>query len=83
MRLVTTLAAFLMAAPAFAADEFTPALQAYMDDEISDWANAPEIVAAIKAQNEAHAGLSQTQIDEMDQAWRASVGSSTAPAAPA
>lgn len=73
MRLVTTVAALLMAVPAIASDEFTPALEAYMNDEIMDWANAPEIVAAIKAQNDAHASLTQTQIEEMDQAWRGTV----------
>lgn len=74
MRLMTSLAAIALAAsPAFA-DEFTPALQSYLNDEVSRWAQSPEIVAAIKAQNEAHAGLTQSQIDEMDQAWRANVG---------
>lgn len=83
MRFVPTVAALLLAAPVYAADEFTPALQAYMEDEISGWANAPEIVAAIKAQNEARDGITQAQIDEMDKAWRASVGSpSSAPIAP-
>ena len=83
MRFVPTVAALLLAAPVYAADEFTPALQAYMEDEISGWANAPEIVAAIKAQNEARDGITQAQIDEMDQAWRASVGSpSSDPIAP-
>jgi len=72
VRLFTTVAALLLTTPAFA-DEFTPALEAYMQEEISGWANAPEIVAAIKAQNETHAGMSQDQIDEMDQDWRANV----------
>jgi len=78
VRLVSTLAALLLSVPAFA-DEFTPALEAYMNDEISDWANDPAIVAAIKAQNDAHAGLSQDQIEEMDQEWRANVGDPSTP----
>ncbi len=76
MRLVSTVAALLLAVPAFA-DEFTPAFEAYLNDEISGWANGPEIVAAIKAQNAANAGLDQAQIDELDKTWRAEVGNAS------
>ncbi|WP_176695438.1 hypothetical protein [Phaeobacter sp. B1627] len=61
------------------ADEFTPTLQAYLDSEISGWANSPEIVAAITAQNAAHAGLTQSQIDEMDKNWRSQIGDPASP----
>ncbi len=76
MRLVSTVAALLLAVPALA-DEFTPAFEAYLNDEISGWANGPEIVAAIKAQNAANAGLDQAQIDELDKTWRAEVGNAS------
>jgi len=76
VRFVISVTAMLLGSSAFA-DEFTPALQAYMEAEISGWANSPDIVAAINAQNAAHAGLTQAQIDEMDKNWRAQVGDPT------
>nr|WP_175582322.1 PDC sensor domain-containing protein [Phaeobacter sp. HF9A] len=68
----------LLVTPALA-DEFTPALQSYMETEISGWANAPEIVAAIKAQNETNSDLTQAEIDALDQTWRANVGDPSNP----
>lgn len=76
MRLVSTLVGLFLAAPVLA-DEFTPALQSYMDSEISHWSNSPEIVAAIKAQNAANSGIDQARIDEMDKDWRANVGNAS------
>ncbi|KUP95049.1 hypothetical protein [Tritonibacter horizontis] len=78
MRFVVSVAALLLGSYAFA-DEFTPSLQAYLDNEISSWANSPEIVAAIKAQNEANQGLTQSQVDALDKEWRANVGDPASP----
>lgn len=39
----------------------------------------PMLVSAIKAQNEKHAGLSQADIDAMDQTWRAETAASERP----
>ena len=78
MRFIATAAAILFALPA-SANEFTPALEAYLNTEISGWANGPEIVAAIKAQNAANAGLDQARIDELDKTWRADVGNPSSP----
>ncbi|WP_420003895.1 PDC sensor domain-containing protein [Arenibacterium sp. LLYu02] len=78
MRLIATAAAILFALP-LSANEFTPALEAYLNDEISGWANGPEIVAAIKAQNAANAGMDQAKIDELDKTWRAEVGNPSSP----
>lgn len=74
MRFLTTVFAFsLVTAPAFAND-FAPALEAFLNEDVRGWSQSDEIVAAIKAQNAKHAGLSQPQIDDMDKTWRANVG---------
>ncbi|MEQ9258174.1 MAG: hypothetical protein RIG84_03655 [Roseovarius sp.] len=61
------------------ADEFTPALSKYLQEEISTWMNDPVLVEAVMAQNAAHGSLSQSEIDAMDQAWRAQVGDADSP----
>jgi len=68
------LAALFAAAPALAADDFTPALQAYMASDIASWAADPALVAAITAQNAATGGYDQAKIDALDQEWQAAVG---------
>ena len=61
------------------ANEFTPALEELASSRIQAIASSPEIVSAIRAQNAEHAGLSQSDIDALDQKWRAEVGSDTTP----
>lgn len=61
------------------ADEFTAPLAELAEAEIRGMLEDPAIVAAIRAQNADHAGLSQADIDTLDQKWRAEVGSSDAP----
>lgn len=61
------------------ANEFAPALSKYLQDEISTWMNDPVLIEAVIAQNAANAGLSQADIDSMDQAWRAQVGDANSP----
>src|SRR5690606_32638453 len=68
------LAALLAAAPALAADDFTPALQAYLASDIAPWAADPVLVAAILAQNAVTAGYDQAKIDALDQEWQATGG---------
>jgi hypothetical protein len=69
-----TLATVLVAMPA-AADDFTAALEAYLKDHVAVWANDPAIVAAINAQNAVTGAYDQPMIDQLDQQWRAEVGS--------
>ncbi len=57
------------------ADEFRPALEAYLEDELRGWINDPVLVAAVQAQNARTSGYDQATIDSLDQAWRAEVGS--------
>ncbi len=41
------------------------------ESAISTWVNDPIVIDAIKAQNEKHASLAQTDIDTLDKSWRA------------
>lgn len=61
-----------LAAPALATDYQSSATQ-YVKDHVEGWVEAPEILAAIQAQNDANAVLSQAQIDSLDAAWRAEI----------
>ncbi|MEM0988086.1 MAG: PDC sensor domain-containing protein [Pseudomonadota bacterium] len=71
--------AMITAAGAAAANEFEPALKALADDQIKAIVADPALIAAIRAQNEKHAGLDEGAIIEMDKAWRAEVGGSSTP----
>ena len=77
----TTLLAGLvcLAATAATANDYAPAMQAYVDESIAAWMNDAALVAAIKAQNEKHAGLDAAAIEAMDQTWRAEVGTAATP----
>ena len=71
-------ASLTVAAPA-SANEFEPALRELAQTKIKELMSNPEFIAAVRAQNEKHAGLSQADIESMDQAWRGEVGSSSTP----
>lgn len=72
---IFTVAALLaaIAAPA-AANDFAPAMTDFLNGEVRGWAQDPILVAAITAQNERNADLSQGDIETLDQTWRAEVG---------
>ncbi len=67
-----------LAAPALAADYQSSATQ-YIKDHVETWVEAPEILEAIQAQNDANAVLSQAQIDSLDAAWRAEIDAPNKP----
>jgi len=67
-----------LAAPALAADYQSSATQ-YITDHVETWVEAPEILEAIQAQNDANAVLSQAQIDSLDAAWRAEIDAPNKP----
>jgi hypothetical protein len=71
-------AAALACTPALAQD-YTQAMQDYLDNNVRAWAEDPVIVAAIAAQNARTGDLPQSEIDALDTAWRAEVGSPDAP----
>ncbi len=45
-----------------------------LNSELLGWVQAPEVVAAIVAQNALHAGMTEAQIIDMDNEWRAAIG---------
>ena len=61
------------------ANDLRPALESYMQSEISTWADDPRLVAAVTAQNEMTGGYTQGDIDALDQAWRSEVGAAERP----
>ncbi|MEM9428687.1 MAG: PDC sensor domain-containing protein [Pseudomonadota bacterium] len=67
-----------IAGPA-AANEFAGALMSLAEGELRSWAADPTLIEAIRAQNTAHEGLSQADIDTLDQTWRAEIGTGTSP----
>ena len=68
----TALVAALIAGSSFSAmaNEYTDSAKALVDEKIKSWLENPVVVDAVKAQNEAHASLSQDDIDALDQKWR-------------
>jgi hypothetical protein len=82
VRIPAFAAAVLLSLPAAApalANEYAGALQALAADQLAAWTTNPDLIAAIRAQNAANAGLSQADIDALDQAWRAEVGAGDQP----
>ncbi len=73
-KLVLGTAAMLACATSLSANEFEGAMQDFLNNNIAKWAMDPVITTAIDAQNAVTAGYDQTQIDDMDQLWRAQVG---------
>jgi hypothetical protein len=79
MRLPAVAILAAMAATPSAANEFGPALQAFLDTEIMDWSQSAEIVGAIQGQNVENAAMDQAGIDALDLAWRAEIGTNATP----
>ena len=65
--------------PALAGTAEEAAMQAFLDARIRTFATDPVIIAALTAQNARTAGLAQTEIEAMDQTWRAEVGAAETP----
>ena len=77
-RVLTVCLPMLMATP-LAAQDFDAAIQSYYATEIAGWANSQVLVDAVNAQNTTTAAYSQSDIDALDLAWRAEVGTSNTP----
>lgn len=69
----------MLAATPVVANEYEPAMAAFLNDNIRTWAQDPILVSAIKAQNDVTAGYDQATIDQMDTTWRAEVGAAATP----
>ncbi|PCJ04456.1 MAG: hypothetical protein COB16_18575 [Rhodobacteraceae bacterium] len=79
----TTLAVMATIAPVFAtpvfANEYAPAMSAYLEAEIRHWVQSPILVDAINAQNQKTGSYDQSVIDRLDQAWRSEIGTPSTP----
>lgn len=71
----------LTATAGFAAAEeaHVAPVTAFVQEKVIPWLSDPVVIAAIKAQNEKNAGLSQADVDALDQTWRAEVESADKP----
>lgn len=72
-------AGVVLIAGAAQANEFEPALRALAEETIKEVVADPALVAAIRAQNEKHAGMDEAAILELDQQWRGEVGAGATP----
>ncbi len=68
-----TITLYLIASPGQSGIYKVP-LEAYIETELNGWLENADLIAAVNAQNEAHAGLQQADIDALDQKWRAEAG---------
>ena len=66
------IAAALVAAPlAVHAGPHDAQIRNVIETNVKNWLSDPVVIESIKAQNNKHGGLSQTDIDTMDKQWRA------------
>ena len=54
-------------------------LKGYYDSTISNWANDPVVVDALRQSNDMTAGRSEEEIETLDQQWRGEVGTGSTP----
>lgn len=76
--LLTAALTAMLAVPAIASDP-SSAMSAYVRDSILTWTGDPAIVDAVIARNSETAGLSEAEIIDLDNAWRAEVGTESTP----
>ncbi len=53
------------------ANDFEPQIMDLVNSDVKGWLSDPAIVEAVKAQNGAHANVTDADIDGMDKTWRA------------
>ena len=64
---------------AASADEVSDRIMELAVNQLSGWLVSPSLIDAIREQNDKHAGLSQDDIDTMDQAWRTQADAGSGP----
>ncbi|MBO6894169.1 MAG: hypothetical protein JJ866_19665 [Roseibium sp.] len=69
--LMSTVAMVVVATGLSYANGFQMELEELAAGDISGIASSAEVIAAVKAQNEATAAFDQAKVDELDQTWRA------------
>lgn len=70
---------FALLATTATAQDYTAALASYFDTNVRALISAPELVTAAMQANTDRAGVNQAEIDALDAAWRAEVGTTTTP----
>jgi hypothetical protein len=71
--LIASAATISAAGTAAAEEAYVAPVKDYIEANVKTWLSDPVILEAIKAQNAKNAGLSQADIDGLDQKWRAEV----------
>ncbi len=77
MRNLLITAGFIVGAFSASANDYKPAMQAYLDSNVSTWAQSTVLIDAIRAQNAQTSGYDQAEINRLDQVWRSEVGTSS------
>ncbi|MEM6375510.1 MAG: hypothetical protein AAF686_04670 [Pseudomonadota bacterium] len=72
------LALAALAAPA-SADSFVPAMEKFLQSSVKSWSADPVLLDALRDQNATSVSYSQSEIDALDKAWRAEVGTGSSP----
>jgi hypothetical protein len=70
---------FLAMTGVASANQFEAELSALAKGQIAEIAAAPEVISAVKAQNETTAAYDQAKIDELDKTWRAQADAADQP----
>ncbi|WP_103333201.1 PDC sensor domain-containing protein [Pseudotabrizicola formosa] len=67
--------------PVFATENGFPEdkARAFVTEALNTWAADPVLISAVLAQNLRHAGLTQADIDRLDQGWMSELGASVQP----
>lgn len=71
---------FALFATTATAQDYSAALTSYFDSNVRALISAPELVAAAIQANTDRSAINQAEIDALDAAWRAEVGTATTPA---
>lgn len=77
--LVIAVATMLMVPVAHAAGEYDAAVRNLVNSKFRTWTSDPSLIDAIRAQNKANSGLTQSDIDALDKKWRAETSASAKP----
>lgn len=56
--------------PTMAANDYDQQVRSEVVPKVQAWAADAVVIAAVRAQNQSHSGLTQSQIDKMDKKWR-------------
>lgn len=68
-----------MATASWATETHEQPIRDFASQTVRDWISDPALLDAIRTQNARNAGLSQSEIDALDQQWRAETGAASRP----